>query len=288
MVRVLVPRLRERRAALAAGRDLGLVMMGRCTIFLGLLVGCAELPDGTTVLRSFPALNCDDIASRASIGWAGMLALCAGLPLTSTILATLYLKRKFKSSLSYFLVRSVFSGYKDSASGFGFRIVCLGRVFFLVFIVSSPSWIGDMSQLIGIQALCTAVLFIEGITQPRTTALMNIVESAEEICIFAFVSIGFSATGSYVHSFCLLARAQIPCRLQLPLTTIRQHRHSVMKLASTVSSHSSWALCCSFLPTGLCTTSGSERRFKCCKAPTLLSSPGRRPAGMPSPSPSPP
>ena len=68
--------------------------------------------------------------------------------------------------------------------------------FFLVFIVSSPSWIGDVSQLIGVQALCTAVLFIEGITQPRTTAFMNIVESAEEICIFAFVAIGFSATGS--------------------------------------------------------------------------------------------
>ena len=72
----------------------------------------------------------------------------------------------------------------------------LANVPFLVFIVCSPSWIGDVSQLIGIQALCTAVLFIEGITQPRTTAFMNIVESAEEICIFAFVAIGFSATGS--------------------------------------------------------------------------------------------
>jgi hypothetical protein len=261
-------------------------MMRRCTIFLGLLVGCAELPDGTSVLRSFPALNCDEIGNRASMGWAGTLVLCVGLPLIYTILAALYLNRKFKSSLSYFLVRSVFSGCKDSASGFGFKLICLGRTFFLVFIVSSPSWIGDVSQLIGIQALCKSALFLEGITQPRTTAFMSIVESAEEICILAFVAICFSATGSQVHSCCLLARAQIVCRLQLPLTTIRQHRYSVMKLASTVSSHSSWPLCCFFLPTTPYTISGSERRTNAARhpvTPTLLSISGQSPAGWQAP-----
>ena len=186
------------RRALAACFD-RLERCVRCAIFLGLLLDCTELPDGTTALRGFPALNCDEIANRVFIGWAGTLALCAGLPVVCTILAILYLTRKFKSALSYFLVRSIFSGLKDSVSGFGFKIFCMGRTFFLVFIVTSPAWIGDVSQLVGILGLFAATLFVESITHPRTTEPMNIMESFEEICLCAFVAIGFSATGSQLH-----------------------------------------------------------------------------------------
>jgi hypothetical protein len=135
------------------------------------------------------------------IAFAGTIALCIGLPLLCAVLAALYLRRKFKTALSYFLVRSVFSGNNDSAGGFAFKVFCLGRTFSLVFIVISPSWSGDTSQLIGLQSLVTTTLFVEGLTQPRTTTFMNIVESAEEIVLVAFLAMGFSATGLHL---CLL------------------------------------------------------------------------------------
>ncbi len=182
--------------ACSMGLEGKLDMLARCGIFLGLLLGCSELPDGATVLRAFPAWNCDEIENRELIGWFGTLLLCVGLPLVCTLLAALHLKRKFKSALSYFLVRSVFSGYNDSATGFGFKVFCMGRIFFLGFVVTSPAWIGDTSQLIGLQCLITTTLFVEGLTQPRTTTLMNMLESVEEMVLFAFVEIGFSATGS--------------------------------------------------------------------------------------------
>jgi hypothetical protein len=95
-------------AGLLDGTRMGgkLDMSARCGIFLGLLLGCSELPDGTTLLRAFPALNCDEIENRELIGWFGTLLLCVGVPLVCTLLAALYLKRKFKSALSYFLVSS--------------------------------------------------------------------------------------------------------------------------------------------------------------------------------------
>ena len=167
-------------------------------IFLGMLVGCTKLPDGSTVLKGYPALNCDEIEDRVMIAFAGTIVLCIGLPLLCTVLAILYLRRKFKTALSYFLARSIFSGYNDSAGGFAFKVFCLGRIFFLVFIVISPAWIGDMSQLIGLQSLVTTTLFVEGLTQPRTTTFMNILESAEEIVLFAFLAMGFSATGLHL------------------------------------------------------------------------------------------
>ena len=47
--------------------------------------------------------------------------------------------------------------------------------------------------------LITATLFVEGLTQPRTTLFMNFLESAEEIVLFAFLahthSIGFFPQG---------------------------------------------------------------------------------------------
>jgi hypothetical protein len=92
--------------------------------------------------------------------------------------------------------RSVFTGYNDDIAGFGFKIFCLGRIFFLVFVVTSPVWIDDTLQLIGLQGLLTATLFVEGLAQPRTTKFMNALESVEELVLFAFVEIGFAATGS--------------------------------------------------------------------------------------------
>jgi hypothetical protein len=73
----------------------------------------------------------------------------------------------------------------------------MGRVFFLVYIVTRPitSPIGDKLQLIGLQGLIATSLFVEGLTQPRTTKIMNVLETAEEMVLFTFLEIGFAATG---------------------------------------------------------------------------------------------
>ena len=75
------------------------------------------------------------------------------------------------------------------------KIFCLGRIFFLVYIVISPSWSGDVSQLIGLQGVIVTTLFFEGLAQPRTTRFLNILEFSEEIVLFTFLEIGFAATG---------------------------------------------------------------------------------------------
>jgi hypothetical protein len=161
-------------------------------------------------------MSCDEIDNRVSIGWSGTLVLCVGVPFTCAVFATLYLKRKFKSALSYFLVRSIFSGLNDSAAGFGFKIFCMGRVFFLVYIIVSPAQIMDMSQPIGLQGLVTTTLFVEGLLRPRTTRVMNILEQALEMVLFAFLQIGFAASFAAAGSHMQATRTSVASALMPP------------------------------------------------------------------------
>jgi hypothetical protein len=134
------------------------------------------------------------------------------------VFATLYLKRKFKSALSYFLVRSIFSGLNDSAAGFGFKIFCMGRIFFLVYIIISaaPISIMGMSQPIGLQGLVTTTLFVEGLLRPRTTRVMNILEQALEMVLFAFLQIGFAASFAAAGSHMQATRTSVASALMPP------------------------------------------------------------------------
>ena len=90
----------------------GVCRVRRCSLYIGLLLGCAPLEDGTSVMRAFPAVDCDELPGRALVGWLGALLLCLGVPAVYASLIVMYLRRSFSSSLAHFLVRSIFSGHK--------------------------------------------------------------------------------------------------------------------------------------------------------------------------------
>lgn len=84
---------------------------------------------------------------------------------------------------------------KDSALGFGFRVFGLARTFGLIVVVVAPSWLGELSQVIGFGGLFTLTLLLESLCQPRTTHLMNVLESFEAMVVATVLAIGFLATG---------------------------------------------------------------------------------------------
>jgi hypothetical protein len=169
--------------------------MLRCNLFVGLLLGCAPLEDGTSVMRTFPAVDCDKMPNRALIAWLGAFLVCLGVPAVCVSLIVLYVRRSFSSSLAYFLTRSIFSGHTDSAQGFGFRVFLLARTFGFVVIAVDPTWLGELSQAIGFGGLFTLTLFLESLSHPRTTHLMNVLESVEEMILATVLAIGFLGTG---------------------------------------------------------------------------------------------
>ena len=65
--------------------------------------------------------------------------------------------------------------------GFGFRILLLVRNFFVIVIVLSPDWLGELSQAIGIGSMFTLTLLIESLMHPRMTKFMNFLGSIEEM-----------------------------------------------------------------------------------------------------------
>ncbi len=79
--------------------------------------------------------------------------------------------------------------------GFGFRVFGLARTFGLIVISVSASWLDELSQAIGFGGLFTLTLFLESLSQPRTTYFMNMLESVEEIVLATVLAIGMWATG---------------------------------------------------------------------------------------------
>jgi hypothetical protein len=168
-------------------------------VFLGLLEGCFTAEDGSFVMRMYPSEDCDDVDYRQRIltGSAGLLILCAGVPAVCAVLALQYERRKFSSSLSYFLVRSIFAGDKDSLAGFGYRIFKMIRTFGFVATALSPK--GGQSaeaiQCVSFLALIVLTLFVESVIKPHTTGFVGIMESLGELCICAIVGFGYLASG---------------------------------------------------------------------------------------------
>jgi hypothetical protein len=149
-------------------------------------------------MRAFPAVDCDEISSRALIGWLGVLVFCLGVPAVCALLTVFYIRRSFTSALAYFLTRSIFSGHADSAPGFGFRIFGFARVFSLIVVATDPGWLGELSQAIGFGGLFSLTLLVEAVAQPRTTHLMNILESVKEMVVVTVLAIGFLSTGLWL------------------------------------------------------------------------------------------
>ena len=168
-------------------------------MFLGLLEGCFTAEDGSFVMRMYPSEDCDDRDYRQRIltGSAGLLILCAGVPAVCAVLALQYERRKFSSSLSYFLVRSIFAGDKDSLAGFGYRIFKMIRTFGFVATALRPKGgqYEEASQCVSFLALIILTLFVESVIKPHTTGFVGIMESLGELCICAIVGFGYLESG---------------------------------------------------------------------------------------------
>jgi hypothetical protein len=169
--------------------------MRRCTTFGGLLTGCFKAADGSMVLRTFPALNCDTIDSRVAAGVTGVVVFCVGIPLVSTVLIVRYHGRRFQSNLSYFLVRSIFSGHKDTPLGMAYRVWTMLRTLALVVISLSP--LSYTVQGISILMLVVASMLLEGLAEPRNTHILSLLGCLEEVVLCLVVSFGLLDIGAY-------------------------------------------------------------------------------------------
>jgi hypothetical protein len=171
-------------------------------VFLGLLEGCFIAEDGSFIMRSYPSQDCDSTDYRLLTGSAGLLIFCVGVPAICAILAILYERRNFSSSLSYFLVRSIFAGDKDNSAGFGYRVFKMLRTFGFVATALRPktSEQAEASQCVGFLALIVLTLFVESVVKPHTTGFVGIMESLGELCVCVVVGLGYLASGEEHHA----------------------------------------------------------------------------------------
>ena len=156
------------------------------------------------ILRQFPSLNCDEIDGRVATGAAGVILFCVGIPVASTFLLIQYHRRSFKSGLSYFLVRSIFSGHKDTVFGMAYRVWTMLRT--LAFVVISLSSLSQTVQATGITMLVVASMLFEGLADPRNTHAMSLIGCLEEVVLCIVVSIGILDIGMFLkRNGCLMA-----------------------------------------------------------------------------------
>ena len=168
--------------------------LGRCVTFLSLVIGCHKAADGSMVLRAFPSMNCDEVRGRIATGVAGIVLYCFGIPLLALALLVLYHRRAFKSSLSYFLVRAIFSGHNATLTGMAYRIWTLVRTF--VFTAISVGELSHVAQALGIMLLAVVSLLFASLADPRTTQFMSFLSCLEEVAVCMVVCAGLWQTGT--------------------------------------------------------------------------------------------
>jgi hypothetical protein len=146
------------------------------------------------VLSSFPSMNCEEVHGRIAAGAVGVVVYCIGVPLLATVLLVKYKLCEFKSSLSYFLVRAIFSGHNATATGMAYRVWILLRTF--LFTAISLSELTPIAQGLGILVLVIATLLFESIADPRTTHFMSVLGCLEEVVVSMVVCVGIWQTGT--------------------------------------------------------------------------------------------
>ena len=150
-------------------------------------------------------MNCDEIDYRIAASAIGIVVYCVGIPLVATMLLAMYHLRKFKSSLSFYLVRSIFSGHNATATGMAYRIWTLLRTF--VFTTISLAPLSHTSQGLGILMLVVASMLFESLADPRTTSIMSIMGCMEEVVVCVVVCVGLFRTGTTHRLECAMCSA---------------------------------------------------------------------------------
>jgi hypothetical protein len=193
VVSAVCPRLRIVRAHQPL-RNAKCLLMGRCATFVGLLIGCYEVEDGSLILASNPSLNCDEIPARRLTGIALTAVYVAGLPLLLFLFAAKYHCSSFKSALSTFLVRSIFAGHRPTFAAMCYRILTLLRC--LGFVVITQAQLTGQTQAVASLLLVTLTLVIESVVEPRTSRMMSLFDRLEEVVLFVVICLGILGSGA--------------------------------------------------------------------------------------------
>jgi hypothetical protein len=178
--------------------------MGRCATFVGLLIGCYEGEDGSSILRSNPSLNCDEISGRVATGAALTALYVMGLPALMFLLAVKFRCSSFKSELSTFLVRSIFSGHKTTFAAMCYRILTMLRT--LGFTVITQTRLSGQRQAVASLLLVTLTLVVESIVEPRTNRAMSLLDRFEEVVLLSVICLGMLGSGRRVFARTSFAR----------------------------------------------------------------------------------
>ena len=195
MVSAVCPTLRIVRACQRL-RNAKRFFMGRCATFVGLLIGCYEVEDGSLILASNPSLNCDEIRGRRPTGAALTAVYVAGLPLLLFLFAAKYHCSSFKSALSTFLVRSIFAGHRPTFAAMCYRILTMLRC--LGFVVITQVQLTGQTQAVASLLLVTLTLVIESVVEPRTSRMMSLFDRLEEVALFVVICLGILGSGARV------------------------------------------------------------------------------------------
>ena len=161
--------------------------MGRCATFIGLLIGCYEGEDGSFILTSNPSVNCDEVPGRVATGAALSALYVVGLPILMFVIVVKY-HCSFKSELSKFLVRSVFSGHKPTVAAMSYKILVMLRCMGLIIITQTR--LDEQKQAVGFLLLVTLTLVVESVVEPRTNRAMSLLDRFEEVTLFIVICLG--------------------------------------------------------------------------------------------------
>jgi hypothetical protein len=156
-------------------------------------MGCYEAEDGSSVLASNPSLNCDEVPGRFATGAALTASYAAGMPLLMFVMAMKFRFSSFKSELSKFLVRSVFSGYKTTLAAMCYRILTMLRC--LGFVIITQTRLSGQRQAILSLLLVTMTLVVESVVEPRANRAMSLLDRFEVVALFVVICLGMLGTG---------------------------------------------------------------------------------------------
>lgn len=156
-------------------------------------MGCYEAEDGSSVLASNPSLNCDEVPGRLATGAALTAIYVVGVPLLMFVMAMKYRFSSFKSELSKFLVRSVFSGHKATLAAMCYRILTMLRC--LGFIIITQTRLSGQKQAILSLLLVTMTLVVESVVEPRANRAMSLLDRFEEVALFVVICLGMLGAG---------------------------------------------------------------------------------------------
>lgn len=209
-----------------------------CFTFIGLLIGCYDGEDGSSVMRLFPWLNCDEVGGRVAVGTVLTIIYCVGIPMLMLFLATQFRHKRFNSTFSIFLIRAVFSGHKSALQGMTYRIWTLLRS--LSFVCISLSTLSDQQQALGLLLLLTLTMLLESIVEPRVTRAMSLLDRFEELDIFVVICLGMlhSVSGSdseLVYSALIFLTISLYCAPLLVASVVQAYTRYILSTTKVTS-----------------------------------------------------